>query len=71
MNGQSDGLDVRISSYIRVSNANEHGKAVKEEIILLVGSFGVERLSVRKDAPKRGFGQNVESGRKASGEKSF
>ena len=61
LNWQSNGLDVGIGVHIRVSNANEHGIAIEKVVLLIFGGVGVERLRVRKDAPKGILGQKVES----------
>ena len=69
MNGQVNGLDVRVSIHIRISNANEKRIPIEKIVFFIFGCVGVERLVVGNDAPKGILGKKIKSRRKTAWEK--
>ena len=53
MNRQMDGLEMRVSIHVRISNANEKRISIEEIVIFIFGSVGVKGLVIGTDAPKR------------------
>ncbi len=57
---------MRVSTHIRVSNANEKRIPIEEVIVFIFGSVSVKGLVIRTYAPKRILREEIQSVRKTS-----